>query len=202
MVDAAHLLLHLDEVKPDGVENEAVEQIAFADRIVLNKTDLVDDAQLALVIARIREVNRLAKLIPAQHAKIDLDRVLDVGAFDLSRALDLDPAFLTDGEHQHDQTVTSVGIQADGDVAVDRFNEWLGWLLATKGVDIFRSKGFLAVAGEPRRYVFQGVHMLFDGTEGPAWGDTPRHNRLVFIGRNLDRDTLESGFRACLAAAQ
>jgi len=201
VVDAAHLLPHLDEVKPEGVENEAVEQIAFADRIVLNKTDLADDAQLALVVARIREINALAELIPAQHAKVDLDRILDVGAFDLSRALDLDPAFLRDTDHQHDQTVTSVGIEAGGEVDVDRFNEWLGGLLATKGADIFRSKGFLALAGEPDRYVFQGVHMLFDGTTGPAWGDAPRRNRLVFIGRNLDRDALESGFRACLAGA-
>jgi G3E family GTPase len=202
VVDAKHLLPHLEERKPEGVENEAVEQIAFADRIVLNKTDLVDDAQLALVIARIREVNALAEIIPAQHAKIDLDRILDVGAFDLGRTLALDPAFLTDTEHQHDQTVTSVGIEVEGDLELARLNDWLGTLLSTKGVDIFRSKGILALKGADRQYVFQGVHMLFDGADGPPWDGQPRVNRMVFIGRDLDRAALESGFRSCLAGAR
>jgi len=201
VVDAKHLLPHLDELKPEGVENESVEQIAFADRIVLNKTDLVDDAELALVERRIREVNAMAEIIPAQHAKIDLDRILDVGAFDLTRTLEFDPAFLDAGEHQHDLTVTSVGIEVAGDLEIDKLNAWLGELLSTKGVDIFRSKGILAITGDPNRYVFQGVHMLFDGAEGPSWGDDARVNRMVFIGRDLDRESLESSFRSCLAAA-
>jgi G3E family GTPase len=99
--------------------------------------------------------------------------------------------------------VTSVGFQIDGDVDVEKLNSWLGELLSTKGVDIFRSKGILALAGERRQYVFQGVHMLFDGSEGRPWGATePRTNRLVFIGRNLDRAELESAFRACLVTVR
>jgi G3E family GTPase len=199
LVDAAHVLGHLDEVKPDGVENEALEQIAFADRILLNKTDLVDETHLCTVRNRLRAVNALADIIPVAHAKVDLDRILDVGAFDLSRVLETDPQFLTDTDHQHDQTVTSVGIQLPGRVDVERLNSWLGELLSAKGTDIFRSKGILALAGSDSQYVFQGVHMLFDGEQGRRWRDgEPRLNRLVFIGRHLDRAQLEQGFAGCL----
>ena len=199
LVDAAHVLQHLDEVKPEGVENEAVEQIAFADRVVLNKTDLVDEVAIAEVVSRIRAINAPVEVIPAQHAKIDLGQVLDVRAFDLDRVLADDPAFLADAEHQHDLTVTSVGLDLPGELDEDRLNQWLGTLLRAKGVDIFRSKGILAIAGEPQQYVFQGVHMLLDGDFGRQWRDGERRgNRLVFIGRNLDRAALEQGFAACL----
>ncbi|GAB2972201.1 GTP-binding protein [Streptomyces pseudoechinosporeus] len=199
LVDAAHVLQHLDEVKPEGVENEAVEQIAFADRIVLNKTDLVDEATITEVEARVRAINTPVQILRAQHAQVDLQQVLHVGAFDLDRVLKYDPAFLTETEHQHDLTVTSVGIELAGEVDDARLNAWLGNLLRTKGVDIFRSKGILAIAGSDRRYVFQGVHMLLVGEEGAQWrADEPRRNRLVFIGRNLDREALERGFADCL----
>jgi G3E family GTPase len=200
LVDAAHVLSHLEEVKPEGVENEAVEQIAFADRIILNKTDLVGDARLADIRSRVRAINAAAEIIPTAHADIDLGRILDVGAFDLTRVLETDPAFLGDSEHQHDQSVSSVGINLPGEINADRLNDWLGELLAAKGTDIFRSKGVLALAGSDRQYVFQGVHMLFDGANGRAWRDGERRaNRMVFIGRNLDRAELEGGFAACLA---
>lgn len=202
VIDAAHVLHHLDEIKPDGVENEAVEQVAFADRMLLNKTDLVDEGRLVTVEKRLRSINRGADIVRTQNAKVDLDKVLDIGAFDLQRVLTDDPAFLAQDDHQHDQTVSSVGFKIDGDIDVDKLNSWLGELLSSKGVDIFRSKGILALDGEQRQYVFQGVHMLFDGTEGRPWGDSEeRTNRLVFIGRNLDRAELESAFRACLVAS-
>jgi G3E family GTPase len=202
LVDAAHVLQHLDEVKPEGVENEAVEQIAFADRIVLNKTDLVDDATITEVTSRIRAINTPVEIIPAQNAEIDLRRILDVGAFDLDRVLADDPQFLTETEHQHDVTVTSVGIALEGEIDGDRLNTWLGGLLRTRGADIFRSKGILAVAGSTQQYVFQGVHMLLIGESGREWRDGEvRRNRLVFIGRHLDRDELERGFTDCLLGA-
>jgi G3E family GTPase len=202
LVDAAHVLQHLDEVKPEGVENEAVEQIAFADRIVLNKTDLADEATIAEVEARVKAINAPVQILRARNAEVDLKQILDVGAFDLDRVLKDDPSFLTETEHQHDTTVTSVGIELDGEVDDTRLNAWLGNLLRTKGADIFRSKGILAIAGSGRQYVFQGVHMLLMGEEGAQWRTgEPRRNRLVFIGRNLDRDELERGFADCLATA-
>ncbi len=199
VVDAKFLLPHLDEEKPLGVENEAVEQLAFADRIVLNKIDLVDDSELDAVESRIREVNPLAPIVRTQQGKIELDAILEVGAFSLDRVLEDDPEFLDpDAEHQHDLTVTSVGIELDGDLDLDRLNDWLSDLLRTKGTDIFRSKGILSIAGWEERYVFQGVHMLLDGQPNGVWGAGERRNRLVFIGRNLDRASLEAGFKSCV----
>ncbi len=200
VVDAKHLLPHLDEEKPEGIENEALEQLAFADRIVLNKIDLANDDELSEVESRIQEVNPLAPIIRTQHGKVNLDAILDVGAFSLDRVLADDPEFLDpDAEHQHDLTVTSVGIEVEGDLDLERLNEWLGNLLQTKGTDIFRSKGILSIDGMEERYVFQGVHMLLDGQPNGTWGEDERRNRLVFIGRNLDRESLEKSFRSCLA---
>lgn len=102
-------------------------------------------------------------------------------------------------DHEHDDAITSVGIDIEGEVDGDRLNTWISALLATKGADIFRSKGILAVRGEPRRIVFQGVHMLFEASEDRPWGGEPRRSTMVFIGRNLDRRQIEEGFRACLA---
>jgi len=200
VVDARHLLPHLDEERAEGVENEALEQIAFADRIVVNKTDLVSDEELAEVEARIAAINPLARTLRAQYAAVDLDEVLGVGGFDLARALELDPAFLTSIDHQHDLTVSSVAIEMPGEVDLDRLNAWLGEFLSTQAVDVFRSKGILAIQGDDRRYVFQAVHMLFDSRADRPWApDEERTNRLVFIGRNLDRAGLERSFAACLA---
>ena len=203
VVDAAHILEHLDEVKPEGVENEAVEQVAFADRIVLNKTDLVGVVEVGAVIRRLRAINALADVLPTQRAQIDLAEVLDVHAFDLDRVLQTDPAFLTETEHQHDTSVTSVGIDLPGDLDQGKLDAWLGTLLRTRGADIFRSKGIVALAGSDRQYVFQGVHMLLEAENGRPWRtDEIRGNRLVFIGRNLDRAELNDSFAACLAPAQ
>jgi len=200
LVDARHIHAHLDDVKAEGVENEAVEQIAFADRIIINKTDLVTEAELEEVERRVRSINGMAEILTSRYAEIELDRVLAVGAFDLARALEVDPGFLDDGEHLHDQTVTSVGIDLPGEVHVEKINDWLGWLLSEKGTDIFRMKGVLAVKGDDRRFVFQGVHMLFDGRPDRAWRpDEARSNRMIFIGRNLDRAAIDERFRACLA---
>ncbi|MEV0598136.1 GTP-binding protein [Streptomyces sp. NPDC050315] len=202
LVDAAHAIQHLDEVKPEGVENEAVEQVAFADRIVLNKTDLADETTVAEVVSRIRAINAAVQIIPARHAAVDLKEVMDVGAFDLARVLKDDPEFLTETEHQHDTSVTSVGFELTGELDEARLNRWLGALLRTKGADIFRSKGILALAGSPKQYVFQGVHMLLDGQFGREWQpDEARRSKLVFIGRGLDRDQLAQGLSACLTTA-
>ena len=216
VVDAKHVGLHFDDMR------EVREQIGFADVILLNKTDLVPPAELAKTEARIRKMNPMAKVYQAKNAEIDLGKVLNVGGFDLKRALELEPDFLKaeeehnhEHEHEHDhdhdehdeeehdhhhaEDVTSVGIRADGDLDEKKLSEWLGELLRTKGQDIFRMKGILAVKGREMRFVFQGVHMLMDGRPDRPWGDDPRQNTLIFIGRNLDRAELNEGFRSCLA---
>ena len=101
-------------------------------------------------------------------------------------------------QHEHDDEVGSISIEVDGDADPQKINAWLGQLLAERGVDIFRMKGFISVAGESRRFIFQGVHMLFDGQPDREWGDDPRRNQLVFIGRNLDEQGMKEGFEACL----
>lgn len=201
VVDAKHLIQHLDDEKENGVENEAVEQLAFADRVLLNKIDLVTVAEREEVVRRIRSINANAEIIPTTMSKVDLDQILGVGAFDLNRVLEMEPEFLSDTEHQHDQSITSVGIDCEGEVSVQKINEWLGWLLGERGTDIFRMKGILNMWGDNRRFVFQGVHMLFDGTPGQPWGEgEARRNRMVFIGRNLDREDLERRFKSCLVS--
>ena len=203
VADAKFLIQHLDDEKEVGIENEAVEQIAFADRVLLNKIDLVSDEERKEVIRRIRLINANAEIIPTTMSQVDLDQVLGVGAFDLSRVLEMEPEFLLDTEHQHDLSITSVGIDCEGKVSVQKINEWLGWLLGERGTDIFRMKGILNMWGDDRRFVFQGVHMLFDGTPGKPWGDgEERRNRMVFIGRNLDRQDLERRFKACSISSE
>ena len=102
-------------------------------------------------------------------------------------------------EHIHDQTIVSVGITEQGDLDMDKMNGWLGTLLREKGVDIYRMKGVLAIKGQDQRFVFQGIHMLFDGQPMTPWGDEPRSNKMIFIGKDLDRAELTAGFMACMA---
>jgi G3E family GTPase len=320
VVDAKHVWQHIDDA------DEVKEQIAFADVILLNKVDLVTPEELERLESRIKAMNAAAKIHRTKDAVVEMDRILDIGGFNLERALEVDPKFMEpeypfewsgvyrldrgdyrwvmregpdpamavallplegDGEaaheaavmaavltfsdderevkpgcaivagkhlqdltlapgettftlrverpgdyalftehhpdefgarlegpggpiepahpreykpdHEHDEEVTSVGISTPGDLDGKRLNAWLSNLLQTKGTDIFRMKGVLSIEGEPSRFVFQGVHMLFDGRADRPWGDEPRHNSLIFIGRNLDRAELNEGFRACLA---
>jgi G3E family GTPase len=198
LVDAKHAKQHLEEVKPEGIENESVEQVAFADKIIINKVDLSKPEDIDELESIIRSINNAVDIIHADHAKVPLHDILDVGAFDLDRILQGDPTFLEQTDHMHDLSVGSVGFEVDGDVDEGKVNAWLGELLRTQGVDIFRSKGILSVVNSDRPLVFQGVHMLLTSAEGDPWGQRPRTNRLVFIGRNLDRSALLAGFTECL----
>ena len=323
LVDAAHIDQQL------GRSDESTEQVAFADVLVLNKTDLVSSESIDELESRLREMNRMARLVRSERANVPVETVLNLGAFDLDQALERRPTFLEpeypfewtgvyslepgryelsldegpdpnmslvalmdqgiddealrDGaewcvrryaepakaiapgdaipagehvdlqlsaegrkvfilevdvpsnlglytqhtaeefdmklfkqgekskvpmpletertwvaQHEHDDEVGSMAIERDGDVNMDLMNAWLSKLLAEKGIDIFRMKGFISVAGESRRFVFQGVHMLFDAQRDKEWGDTPRRNQLVFIGRNLDEEGMRRDFDACL----
>ena len=320
LVDARHITLHLDS------SEEAVKQIAFADSILLNKTDLATAAELDALEARIKAINGVAKLQRCQNAQVPIASVLDIGGFNLDRAIGIDPRFLdpeypfewggivetpagtftieasenpdpsmtavmipvsgtdpgslafareiavrafsdpaavapngsaitadgipydlilSDGpmrwtcrldapcplaiftqhypeelglrfltecgelrpviaasykpDHTHDEAVSSVGIEAEGECDAKRLDAWLSRLLRERGTDIYRMKGVFAIKGDPNRFIFQGVHMLLDPADGGPWGDKPRRTSLVFIGRNLDREELNRSFRKCLA---
>ncbi len=321
LVDAAHIEQQL------GRSDESTEQVAFADVLVLNKTDLVEDDSLDQLEARLRDMNRMTRIVRSEMANVPVDTVLNLGAFNLDEVLERRPSFLepeypfewtgvyslepgryevslaegpdptmslaiaadqgTDdtalrngaewcvrryaepaekaspgdllplgshvslqlqtpgrksfflqadsimrvglyaqhtaeefdmkilsvdsgqevpfdceriwvAQHEHDDEVGSFAIEKDGDVDPDKLNGWLSKLLRESGIDIFRMKGFLSLAGERERYVFQGVHMLFDAQPEKPWGDAPRRNQLVFIGRNLDEQSIRTGFEACL----
>ena len=323
VVDAKHIWEHIDD------SDEAKEQVAFADVILLNKIDLVAPEDLDRLEARIKSINSMAKICRTRDAVVEMDNILNVGGFNLDRALEIDPKFMepeypfewsgiyeldtgtyewvmgegpdpamgaallplannglaakeatlmdavltfsedeqavnagetlhlgkgqhnqlvlngkgetvfnfviqrpghymlftehhpdefdahlcgTDAvlapletreykpDHEHDEEVTSVGITIPGDFHLERLNSWLGQLLRVHGLDIFRMKGVLSVRGWNERFVFQGVHMLFDGRPDRPWENEKRHNKMVFIGRNLDRAALEEGFRACLVS--
>jgi G3E family GTPase len=180
--------------------HEAEEQLAFADVILLNKVDLVSSDELAEVEQRIRMINAYAVLHKTTRCDLPLDEVLDRGAFDLDRILSVEPNFLGEDAHEHDDSITSVSMSSSRPLQPDAFIPWVRDTLAEKGTDILRSKGIIAFPEEPRRFVFQGVHMLFDGDLQQPWGPgEARQTRVVFIGRNLDEAGLRQGFQACVA---
>merc|ERR1711935_1082568 len=150
--------------------NEAVEQIAFADRILLNKCDLVEEALLAEVETRIRAINKSVPTKRTTNSEVEMDFILGIRGFSLDKIIEMDDAFLEDGhDHQHDNRVSSVGIDVPGEVVQQKLNQWIGWLLREKGTDLFRSKGVLAVKGMKERYVFQAIHMLYASSQGNPW---------------------------------
>jgi G3E family GTPase len=351
VVDARHFEKHLDELDEPG------EQVAFADVVLLNKTDLVTPAELERIERRIRAINKTTKIYRTQNAAVPMDRVLNVGAFDLQRAMAVDDAFLEpeypfewggvyaldagryqlrtgaaeaahehhhhehdaahdhhhhaghghaghareghehagglgvvvlpvsaatadmlnaaiepavrafaepvtavecegalvpggahyaidvahDGasfsvdiatkgtyaifcehapaefnlrleraapaaerafaSHHHDEEIASIGISDPRELDPKKLQAWLDYLLQSRGQDILRMKGVLNIRGEDRRYVFHGVHMMFDGQLERPWGSGPRKNHLVFIGRNLDRNEFEAGFASTIASS-
>ena len=204
VVDAKHIIQHLDDEKPEDIENESVEQLAFADRIMLNKIDLVDEEGLKIVETRIKSINNHAPIFRTENSLIDPKELINIGSFDLDRTLEMDPEFLdTDAEHEHDQRVTSTSARFEGDLNVNKLERWIGTLMRDKGEDLFRYKGVLSVKGMDEKFVFQGVHMLFSGDyskEIGLWkeGET-RECRFVFIGRDLDHKALQDGLMECIA---
>ncbi|MBI60124.1 cobalamin biosynthesis protein CobW [bacterium] len=320
LVDAFHINQQL------GRSDESTEQIAFADVIVLNKIDLVNNEELDVLESRLRKMNKMAKIVRSEMAETPINTVLNLGAFNLDEALVRRPTFLEPeypfewtgiysmepgqseitlaegpdpsmslvvvadqgkedqalrnsaercvrlysedakqiqpgelipqdshvmldlsssgrksfylqtenkiqvglfaqhtaeefdiqvltkdkttipvetertwvAQHEHDDEVGSISIEINGDVEEKKLEKWLSKLLAEKGIDIFRMKGFISISGEPNRFIFQGVHMLFDGKPDRPWGNSPRRNQLVFIGRNLDEQDIRQSFEACL----
>ena len=208
---------------------EAKNQIAFADVIVLNKTDLVTPAQLREVEARIRAINPYATLHRTQRAAVPLDQILDRGAFDLERILEIEPAFLTADDHDHDhdhdhhhhdhhhhdhghhhhhgglkhyhdEDMQSLSLKTDKPLDPEKFMPWIQDLTQVDGANILRCKGILSFKDDPQRFVVQGVHMIIDGDHQRDWKpDEARESRLVFIGRDLPIDKIKAGFEGCVA---
>ncbi len=246
LVDAKHLPLRLKDSR------EAEDQIAFADVVVINKSDLVSPTELAQIEDIVRAINPAARVYKTTRSGVDLARVLNQGAFNLERALENDPHFLDqshddhvcgpdcdhdhhghdhhhhDHDHDHDHhhhhdhdhghdhhhdhhhhapspihdvTVQSVSLRG-GEMIAERFFAWIQKVTQTQGPSILRLKGIIAFKDDPERYVVQGVHMIIEGDHQRPWKDGEKHeSRLVFIGRDLDREKLEASFKACEASA-
>jgi G3E family GTPase len=224
LVDAKHLPLRLKD------SQEAEDQIAFADVVILNKTDLVDEQSLEKLEQTIRAINPSARIHRTERAGVTLDHVLDRGAFDLQRALDNDPHFLDhdhpdhvcspdcdhDHDHDHDHnhhdhdhavadihdtSVQSISLRA-GPMNPERFFPWIQKTTQIDGPNILRLKGIIAFDNDDERYVVQGIHMIVEGDHQRAWKpDEKRESRIVFIGRELDSEKLKRTFEACQAQA-
>jgi G3E family GTPase len=217
MVDAKHLPLRLKDSR------EAEDQIAFADVVVINKTDLVSEKELAAVEATVRAINPSARLHRTTRAAIDLAEVLDRGAFDLKRVLEDDPHFLEHQDHHHhecspdcdhdhhhhhdevelspvhDVSVRSVSLRG-GTMDPQKFFPWIQKITQLEGPNILRLKGIISLKDDPDRYVVQGVHMILEGDHQRPWRENEkRESRLVFIGRELDEERLRRSFEACQA---
>jgi G3E family GTPase len=199
LVDAKHAAKHLDDPKLQGSDNQAVDQIVIADRIILNKIDLVGAGEIGALENRVRKLNATAPILRSSHAKVRLDEILGIGAFNLASTMATEPDFLHDHDHQHDPSLESVSLIFERPFERNRLESYLRDLLKEKGEDIFRLKGIIAIAGEPSRVVLQCVHRLMELRPADAWGSQKRESRLVFIGRSLDKDSLDRGLRACLA---
>ena len=196
VADAVHLDAQL------GEHHEAEEQIAFADVVLLNKTDLIQSENLESVETRIRKINPYARIIRTARCDAPLEEVVGLNAFSLDRVLEVEPDFLeSDHDHEHDDDITSVSFVSETPLDFEKFQSWFGKVLQTRGQDILRSKGILDFEGLDERYVFQGVHMLMDGSPMGDWPkDKPKSSRVVFIGRDIENMGLKEGFEACKIA--
>jgi G3E family GTPase len=196
LVDAKHLTLHLD----DQIVRE---QIAFADVVVLNKIDAAGSGQVSAVGGEIHKLNPTATVFATNHSRVSAADVLGTPRFSLTNTLALEPDLLDGGEHvhEHDNSIQSFCLTADEPLDGTRFNRWINRVLQRTGNSIMRTKGVLALDGEPRRYHFHSVHMLPECTPGPRWSTGERRrSRLVFIGRSLDFESLRKEFLDCVVS--
>ncbi|HVY12598.1 MAG TPA: GTP-binding protein [Alphaproteobacteria bacterium] len=200
VVDAHHVQQRLKD------SHEAQDQVAFADILLLNKTDLASEAALADVEKDLRKLNPLAPIHRMQRGGIGLEQILDRGAFDLNRILEIEPHFLHGHghhhhhhhHHHHTDEIDSLSLKTAKPLNMDKFDEWMAGVLATHGPNLLRAKGILHFAGDDRRFVFQAVHMLKEGAfQGPRKAGEPAESRIVFIGRNLPMEELKAGFEGC-----
>ena len=194
VVDAVNLEKNLEQ------SVEAQEQVAFADIILVNKTDLASEEQLQRIERRVRLLNPLARLHRSTNSVVDLDLILGVNAFQLDAKLQVDPEFLNDHAHEHDPAITSIVLREERAIDMNRFMSWISPLLQREGDRYLRTKGVFNALGFNERVVFQSVRMLTTMARFHAWtDDEPRRTEYVVIGRDLDRDMLAAGLSACVA---
>jgi G3E family GTPase len=229
LVDALHVQPHLDDPALEDYDNQAVTQIVVADRILLNKADLVPPAQLEDLERRIRALNQSAPILRTVQAQVDLSLILGLQSFESDALSMTDPHFLQDvhahddpahghvcdehcghghgavpplvaaPSHTHDPSVASVSFTFDRPFDAERLERALKDLLAIRGDDIFRVKGILHVQGDERRHVLQGVHRILELKPSFPWWDETPASKLVFIGRHLQDEKLRARLEACLA---
>jgi G3E family GTPase len=194
VVDAKHGNRQLDEHK------EAQEQVGFADRILMSKTDLATEEEQQDLRNRLGRINPRAPIKPVRFGDAPIAEILDIRGFNLNAVLEIDPQFLTSDEHEHDDAVQSFVFRSNRPFDPLKLEDFLGGLIQVYGQDMLRYKGVLFMKGSDRQTVFQGVHMMMGADTGRKWqpGEKPS-SRMVFIGRNLPKDTFIKGLEQCLA---
>lgn len=203
LADCKHLNIHLNEVKPEGSVNEALQQVAFADKILLNKIDLVSTEEKEALKQRLKTINKFATVIETEKSRAPLDQILGLNSFSMESVLNYDPSFFENQEDtKHNlELVSSVGIEFKGSLHAQWFNMFMMDLLRERAADLYRTKGLLSFHGQgDTKFVFQGVHeqINFGPSQKPWKPDEERVNKFVFIGKNLDRAELTKGLMECL----
>jgi G3E family GTPase len=194
LVDAKHAPKQLDEF------HEAQEQVGFADKILLSKTDVADEAQTRTLVERLKRMNPRAPIKKVHFGDTPLREVLDIRGFNLNAILELDPQFLTDIQHEHHDEVESFVFRSDKPFDGQKLEQFLSGMIQVYGPDLLRYKGVLWMKGNPRRVVFQGVHMMMGGDLGKPWSKGEKKGSvMVFIGKKLPKDIFIAGMEQCLA---
>jgi G3E family GTPase len=196
VVDAKHAPKQLDEF------HEAQEQVGFADRILLSKTDLVSEEDVKKLAERIKRMNPRAPVKHVHFGEAPIGEILDIRGFNLNAILELDPEFLVDSHHEHHDEVASFVFKSDKPFDGDKLEQFLSGMIQVYGPDLLRYKGVLWMKGKANRVVFQGVHMMMGGDMGKPWAKGEKKSSiLVFIGKNLPKDLFLAGLEQCLAKA-
>lgn len=204
LADAKHIQIHLDEKKPEGSVNEALQQVAFADKILLNKIDLVTAEEKQALKDRLAKINKFAMTIETERSRAPLDKILGLNSFNMESILNYDPEFFEsqEGETKHNlELVQSVGVQFKGQLHAQWFNMFMMDLLRERAADIYRSKGLLSFHGQgDTKFVFQGVHeqINFGPAKEPWKAGEEKINKFVFIGKGLNREELTKSLMECL----
>ena len=193
VVDAKHAAAQLDEFR------EAQEQVGFADRILLSKTDLTQEDENQKLIKRLKTMNPRAQVKKVHFGDTPIEEILDIRGFNLNAILELDPEFLADTHHDHHDEVESFVFRSDKPFNGDKLEQFLSGMIQVYGPDLLRYKGVLWMKGKPQRVVFQGVHMMMGGDIGKPWGKDKKQSVMVFIGKKLPKDLFLAGLKECLA---